>query len=123
MRVGIELSPAACRIVVVDGGVPWRRGREETRVRSFATKGVRMRHSSPWATMIIAWLLIGPGVASATFQQQYRHQVFHHLSYLRPSRRASAILIATTSACINSNLPMISLRNWSYCALREVICR
>ena len=36
MRVGIELSPAACRIVEVDGGLPWRRGQGETCVRSFA---------------------------------------------------------------------------------------
>jgi len=36
MRVGIELSPAACRVVEVDGGLPWRRGQGETRVRSFA---------------------------------------------------------------------------------------
>ena len=35
-RVGIELSPAACRIVEVDGGLPWRRSQGETRVRSFA---------------------------------------------------------------------------------------
>ena len=35
-RVGIELSPAACRIVEVDAGFPWRRGERETRVRSFA---------------------------------------------------------------------------------------
>jgi len=36
MRVGIELSPAACRIVEVDGGPPWRRSQGETHVRSFA---------------------------------------------------------------------------------------
>ena len=30
------MSPAACRIVEVDGGLPWRRGQGETRVRSFA---------------------------------------------------------------------------------------
>ena len=35
-RVGIELSPTACRIVEVDGGLPWRRTRGETHVRSFA---------------------------------------------------------------------------------------
>jgi len=36
-RVGIELSPTACRIVEVDGGLPWRRrARRDTRVRSFA---------------------------------------------------------------------------------------
>jgi hypothetical protein len=35
-RVGIELSPTACRIVEVDGALPWRRTRSETRVRSFA---------------------------------------------------------------------------------------
>jgi hypothetical protein len=35
-RVGIELSPTACRIVEVDGALPWRRTRGETRVRSFA---------------------------------------------------------------------------------------
>lgn len=35
-RIGIELSPAACRIVEIDGALPWRRSREETRVRSFA---------------------------------------------------------------------------------------
>jgi hypothetical protein len=34
-RVGIELSPAACRIVEVDDGPAWRRQRGETRVRSF----------------------------------------------------------------------------------------
>ena len=35
-RVGIELSPAACRIVEIDGGRLWRRSQGETRVRSFA---------------------------------------------------------------------------------------
>jgi hypothetical protein len=35
-RIGIELSPAACRIVEIDGALPWRRSRDETRVRSFA---------------------------------------------------------------------------------------
>jgi hypothetical protein len=36
-RVGIELSPTACRIVEVDGGLPWRqRTPRDTRVRSFA---------------------------------------------------------------------------------------
>ena len=35
-RVGIELSPAACRIVEVDGSLPWRRSQRDTRVRSFA---------------------------------------------------------------------------------------
>ena len=35
-RVGIELSPTACRIVEVDGGPPWRRNQGDTRVRSFA---------------------------------------------------------------------------------------
>ena len=35
-RLGIELSPAACRIVEVDGGRPWRRSRGDVRVRSFA---------------------------------------------------------------------------------------
>ena len=35
-RVGIELSPTACRIVEVDDGPSWRRKRGETRVRSFA---------------------------------------------------------------------------------------
>jgi hypothetical protein len=35
-RVGIELSPTACRIVEVDAGPSWRRHRGETRVRSFA---------------------------------------------------------------------------------------
>jgi len=35
-RVGIELSPVACRIVEVDGGLPWRRNQGETRVRSFS---------------------------------------------------------------------------------------
>jgi len=35
-RLGIELSPAACRIVEVEGGRPWRRSRGEVRVRSFA---------------------------------------------------------------------------------------
>jgi hypothetical protein len=35
-RVGIELSPTACRIVEVDDGPSWRRHRGETRVRSFA---------------------------------------------------------------------------------------
>jgi hypothetical protein len=35
-RVGIELSPAACRIVEVDDGPASRRQRGETRVRSFA---------------------------------------------------------------------------------------
>ncbi len=34
-QVGIELSPAACRIVEVDAGLPWRRGPRETRVRAF----------------------------------------------------------------------------------------
>jgi len=35
-RVGIELSPTACRIVEVDDGPFWPRHRGETRVRSFA---------------------------------------------------------------------------------------
>ena len=35
-RVGIELSPAACRIIEVDAALPWRRSEGETRVRSFA---------------------------------------------------------------------------------------
>src|SRR4051794_9921903 len=35
-RVGIELSPTACRIVEVDAGPPWRRHTGDTRVRSFA---------------------------------------------------------------------------------------
>ena len=35
-RLGIELSPAACRIVEVDGSWPWQRSRGDTRVRSFA---------------------------------------------------------------------------------------
>ncbi len=37
-QVGIELSPAACRIVEVDAGLPWwrSRGSRETRVRAFA---------------------------------------------------------------------------------------
>lgn len=35
-RVGIELSPTACRIVEVDHGPPWRHGGGQTRVRSFA---------------------------------------------------------------------------------------
>ena len=38
-QVGIELSPAACRIVEVDAGPPWwrgSRGSRETRVRAFA---------------------------------------------------------------------------------------
>jgi hypothetical protein len=34
-RVGIELSPTACRIVELEG-LPWRRSRGDTRVRSFA---------------------------------------------------------------------------------------
>jgi hypothetical protein len=35
-RVGIELSPAACRIVELDGGLSLRRRHGDTRVRSFA---------------------------------------------------------------------------------------
>jgi hypothetical protein len=35
-RLGIELSPAACRIVEVDAGLAWRRHARDTRVRSFA---------------------------------------------------------------------------------------
>src|SRR3954470_13817138 len=35
-RVGIELSPTACRIVEIDGGLPWRHRHGDTRVRSFA---------------------------------------------------------------------------------------
>ena len=35
-RVGIELSPTACRVVRLDGAPPWRRASKETRVRSFA---------------------------------------------------------------------------------------
>ena len=35
-RVGIELSPTACRIVEVDGGLPWRKRQSDTRVGSFA---------------------------------------------------------------------------------------
>ena len=35
-RVGIELSPTACRIVEVDRGVSWPGPRRDTRVRSFA---------------------------------------------------------------------------------------
>src|SRR5713226_5691895 len=35
-RLGIELSPAACRIVEIDAGPAWRRHNGETRVRSFA---------------------------------------------------------------------------------------
>ena len=35
-RVGIELSPTACRIVELDGSMPWRRSKGDTRVRSFA---------------------------------------------------------------------------------------
>ncbi|MCU1384948.1 MAG: hypothetical protein JWL71_3645 [Acidobacteria bacterium] len=35
-RIGIELSPAACRIVEIEGHLPWRRSGGDTRVRSFA---------------------------------------------------------------------------------------
>ena len=35
-RVGIELSPAACRIVEIDAGLAWRGAQGDTRVRSFA---------------------------------------------------------------------------------------
>jgi len=35
-RVGIELSPAACRVIEVEGGTPWGRRTPETRVQSFA---------------------------------------------------------------------------------------
>src|SRR5262245_16049634 len=35
-RLGIELSPGAWRIVDIDDGLPWRRYRAGTRVRSFA---------------------------------------------------------------------------------------
>src|SRR5450759_750805 len=35
-RVGIELSPAACRIVEIDAGPAWRRSARDTRVLSFA---------------------------------------------------------------------------------------
>jgi len=35
-RVGIELSPAACRIVEIDAGPAWRRNARDTRVLSFA---------------------------------------------------------------------------------------
>ena len=34
-RLGIELSPAACRIIEVDGSRPWRRSQSDTRVRAF----------------------------------------------------------------------------------------
>ena len=34
-RVGIELSPAACRIIEIEGGLPWVRRAPETRVLSF----------------------------------------------------------------------------------------
>ena len=36
VRIGIELSPAACRIVALDGQAAWRRDTSETRVLSFA---------------------------------------------------------------------------------------
>ena len=35
-RVGIELSPTACRIVEIDASLPWQRRTGDTRVRSFA---------------------------------------------------------------------------------------
>ena len=35
-RVGIELSPTACRLVEIEGDLPWRRSQGDTRVRSFA---------------------------------------------------------------------------------------
>src|SRR5216683_252574 len=35
-RLGIDLSPAACRVVEIDAGPAWRRPKGETRVRSFA---------------------------------------------------------------------------------------
>jgi hypothetical protein len=35
-RVGIEISPAACRIVEIEAGPPWRRQDADTCVRSFA---------------------------------------------------------------------------------------
>src|SRR6185369_3385 len=35
-RLGIELSPTACRIVEVKAGLAWRRHASDTRVRSFA---------------------------------------------------------------------------------------
>ena len=35
-RVGIELSPTACRIVEVEGSLPWRRREGDTRVKSFS---------------------------------------------------------------------------------------
>ncbi len=35
-RLGIDLSPAACRVVEIDAGPAWRRPNGETRVRSFA---------------------------------------------------------------------------------------
>jgi hypothetical protein len=35
-RVGIELSPTACRIVEMDGGNPWQHGQGDIRVRSFS---------------------------------------------------------------------------------------
>src|ERR1700730_4401333 len=34
-RIGIELSPTACRIVEIDVGSPWRKNAQETRVVSF----------------------------------------------------------------------------------------
>src|SRR5439155_58597 len=35
-RVGIDLSPASCRVVEIDAAPAWRRHKGETRVRSFA---------------------------------------------------------------------------------------
>src|SRR4029077_3512651 len=35
-RIGIELSPTACRIVEIDAGLPWRKPAHETRVVSFS---------------------------------------------------------------------------------------
>ena len=35
-RIGIELSPTACRIVEVEAGAAWRRNARETRVVSYA---------------------------------------------------------------------------------------
>src|SRR5436190_8459560 len=35
-RVGIDLSPASCRVVEIDAAPAWRRPKGETRVRSFA---------------------------------------------------------------------------------------
>src|SRR5438552_8421107 len=61
-RVGIDLSPAACRIVEIDAGPAWRRHKGETRVRSFAVlppsgpetqaklKSLRKRHAA-----VVVW--------------------------------------------------------------------